>query len=110
MAGVVLGQCLDELPPQTRRLLEELDRLVALLATKQGIERSAVRFTRREVREHTRLSNTQLRVHLGQIPGNLFAAYPGLLGQLSHAQGLDLQLMGATAGLRSLRAHGHQAL
>ena len=67
LAGVVLGQCLDELPPQTRRLLEELDRLVALLATKQGIERNAVRFTRREVREHTRLSNTQLRVHLGRL-------------------------------------------
>jgi len=67
IATEVLGHCLDELPPQTRRLLEEISRFVAGMATKQGLERDAVRFTRRDIREHTRLGNTQLRVHLARL-------------------------------------------
>jgi DNA primase len=67
LAHEVLGRSLDELPPQTRRLLGLLDAMVAELAEKNGIERSEVRFTRREVREQTGWGNTQLKIHLGRL-------------------------------------------
>src|SRR5690606_3784539 len=64
LAHAVLGRSLDELPPQTRRVLAALDAWVADQATAAGIERAAVRFTRRSVRGPLGLSDTQLRVHL----------------------------------------------
>jgi hypothetical protein len=67
LSSGVLTRCLDELPPQTRVLLEAIDRFVASRAKAQAIERSAVRFTRRELREETRLSHTQLRIHLTRL-------------------------------------------
>src|SRR5271167_4579970 len=63
----VLGRSLDELPPQTRRLLELLDAMVRGASAKLGVEREDVRFTRREVREHTQWGNTQTKVHLGRL-------------------------------------------
>lgn len=67
IAAQVLGHCVDELPPQTRRLLEDISSFVSDQAEKQGLERDAVRFTRRELREATRLGHTQLRVHLARL-------------------------------------------
>jgi DNA primase len=67
LAHEVLGRSLDELPPQTRRLLGVVCALVAERVKAQGIERSEVRFTRREVRERSGLSNTQLGVHLERL-------------------------------------------
>ena len=63
----VLGRSLDELPPQTRRLLGLLDEFVKAACTRLGIERSDFRFTRREVREQIGWSNTQLKVHLARL-------------------------------------------
>jgi hypothetical protein len=67
LAHEVLGRSLDELPPQTRRVLMMLDELVADACAKEGIARSDVRFTRRAVRERTGLGNTQLKIHLGRL-------------------------------------------
>jgi DNA primase len=67
LAHEVLGRSLDELPPQTRRVLLMLDELVTEASAKEGIARSDVRFTRRQVRERTRLGNTQLKIHLGRL-------------------------------------------
>lgn len=67
LAHAVLGRSLDELPPQTRRVLAALDAWVAGQATTAGIERGAVRFTRRSVRGPLGLSDTQLRVHLERL-------------------------------------------
>jgi hypothetical protein len=67
LAGEVLGRSLDELPPQTRRLLELLDRMVAEISEGQAIERPRVRFTRRQVRRETGWRDTQLRLHLGRL-------------------------------------------
>ncbi len=67
LAKVVLKNCLDEMPPQTRALLGEIDEMVTAMAKSLGIERAAVRFTRRDIRERTRLSLTQLRVHVGRL-------------------------------------------
>jgi len=67
LAHEVLGRSLDELPPQTRRLLDLLDRLVAARAEAEGLDRADVRFTRRQVREATGWGDTQLKVHLRRL-------------------------------------------
>lgn len=67
LAHAVLGRSLDELPPQTRRVLSVLDGWVVERAGVQGVERAAVRFTRRDVRGPLGLSDTQLRVHLDRL-------------------------------------------
>jgi hypothetical protein len=67
LAHAVLGRSLDELPPQTRRVLSALDGWVGAQAATQGIARAAVHFTRRHVRGVLGLSDTQLRVHLERL-------------------------------------------
>jgi DNA primase catalytic core len=67
LAHETLGRCLDEMPPQTRRLLALIEREVAARCTAAKMERGDVRFTRRQVREATGWSNTQLHVHLGRL-------------------------------------------
>ena len=63
----VLGRSLDELPPQTRRLLGLVEELVHDGCARQGMVRQDFRFSRREVREATRWGQTQLRLHLGRL-------------------------------------------
>jgi hypothetical protein len=67
LCAQVLSRSLDELAPQTRRLLERVDALVGKVAKERGLERSDVRFSRRDVREHTGWGHTQLKVHLGRL-------------------------------------------
>ena len=70
LSDQVLGRSLDELPPQTRRLLEVIDELVRRRETEQGLARQDVRFTRREVREASGWGgggDTQLKVHLSRL-------------------------------------------
>ena len=67
LAHAVLGTTLDELPPQTRRLLGLVRDMTAARAAAEGIKPREVRFTRREVREATGWSDTQLKVHLGRL-------------------------------------------
>ena len=57
----------DELPRPTRRLLELLDGFVGERAGAMGIHRDHLRFTRRQVREQTRLGDTHLKVHLRRL-------------------------------------------
>ena len=67
LAHEVLGRSLDELPPQTRRLLGEVVGLVRSRASTQQVRPSDVRFTRKDVRDATGWSDTQLRVHLDRL-------------------------------------------
>jgi DNA primase catalytic core len=67
LAHEVLGRSLDELPPQTRRLLGEIEALVRERMQAQALARSDVRFTRREVRAAAGLSDTQTRLHLDRL-------------------------------------------
>jgi hypothetical protein len=67
LAHEVLGRSLDELPPQTRRVLLTLDAFVAARVREKGVERAQVRFSRRELREHAGISDTQLRLHLERL-------------------------------------------
>ncbi|HSL81963.1 MAG TPA: DNA primase, partial [Thermoanaerobaculia bacterium] len=67
LAGEVLGRTLDELPPQTRRLLALLHERVSALCEEQAIPRSQLRFTRRQVVEWSAWSLTQVRHHLARL-------------------------------------------
>ena len=67
LAHQVLGRSLDELPPQTRRLLLLLDKMAAEECSRRSIERTEYRFSRREVREHTGWGNTQLKIHMQRL-------------------------------------------
>jgi DNA primase catalytic core len=67
LTAEVLGRSLDELPPQTRRLLLLVDAMVAAECKRQQIERSECRFSRRDVRAVTGWGDTQLRLHLGRL-------------------------------------------
>jgi len=67
LAHEVLGRSLDELPPQTRRLLDALDEMVAAIANEEAVGRDRVRFTHRQVRERTGLGDTQLKIHLARL-------------------------------------------
>lgn len=67
LAHEVLGRSLDELPPPTRRVLAMAVDYVKARSAAEQIERSAVRFTRRELREYTGLSDTPLRLHLTRL-------------------------------------------
>ena len=67
LAAEVLGRSLDELPPQTRRLLVHLDEMLAGLVERHGVAREDIRFSRRDVRVFTGWGDTQLRIHLDRL-------------------------------------------
>lgn len=67
LADQVLGRSIDELPPQTRRLLMLLDDMVRKECERLKVDRSDYRFTRRAVREQTGLGNTQLKIHFSRL-------------------------------------------
>jgi hypothetical protein len=59
----ILGRSLDELAPQTRRLLVAIDSLV----TEAGAKRAEVRFTRKQVREYCGWSLFQVQKHMQRL-------------------------------------------
>jgi DNA primase len=67
LAHEVLGRTLDELPPQTRRLLGLVVKMVEQECGAQQIRRGDYRFSRRAVREYTRWGDTQLKIHLSRL-------------------------------------------
>jgi Toprim-like/CHC2 zinc finger len=67
LAADVLGRSLDELPPQTRRLLDLLWEMVTAIAEEAAVLAADVRFTRRQARERLGWGDTQLKVHLGRL-------------------------------------------
>src|SRR5690606_38550938 len=67
LAHKILGRTLDELPPQTRALLEKIKQMVDEACGAESLAKSDYRFTRRQVREYTDWGNTQVRVHLRRL-------------------------------------------
>ena len=67
IAHDVLGRSLDELPPQTRRLLTLIDGHVVAECQRQAIRRGEYRFARRTLREAIAWGDTQLRLHLERL-------------------------------------------
>jgi hypothetical protein len=67
IAGEILGRTLDDLPPQTRRLLLLIDEFVNQEGKRLKLARADYRFTRRDVRQHTGWTDFQVRVHLDRL-------------------------------------------
>lgn len=67
LAHDVLGRSLDELPPQTRRLLRLIDGHVAAECERLAVQRGVFRFSRRALREAVHWGDTQLRLHLERL-------------------------------------------
>jgi hypothetical protein len=67
LAHEALGRSLDDLAPQTRRLLLLIDEMVGAACIRLAIERCDHRFSRRQVREFTGWGNTQLRLHFSRL-------------------------------------------
>ncbi len=63
----LLGEAELELAPQSRRLLDHLADLTARIAAARGVEPDGVRFTRRDVIEHTGWTAHQVRARLAQL-------------------------------------------
>jgi hypothetical protein len=67
IAHEVLGRSLDELPPQTRRLIKLIDAYVVEECARLEIARGDLRFSRRVLREAIAWGDTQLKVHLSRL-------------------------------------------
>ena len=67
IAPEVLGRSLDELPPQTRRLLESIKQLVRNKMKSEKLEQRISFFSRRELRDFTGWSEFQVRTHLERL-------------------------------------------
>jgi DNA primase len=67
LAHEVLGRSLDELPPQTRRLLLAVEQMVTAECGQLKMERADYRFSRRDVRAFTGWGDTQLKIHLHRL-------------------------------------------
>jgi len=82
LAHEVLGRTLDELPPQTRKLLRLIDEMATYQCAQQVLKLGDYRFSRRELREYTQWSETQLRVHLDRLAQmEYLIAHRGTRGQ-----------------------------
>ena len=116
IAHEVLGASLDELPPQTRRVLWGVRDLVQKKMTAQGIPQREVRFARGELRAATGASDTQLKVHLARLAELEYL----LIHRALRGQGYVYELLydgDATAGVHmsglidtaALQTHGYDA-
>jgi DNA primase len=67
LATEVLGRTLDELPPQSRRFLEQLLEMVSALCREKGIEQPDCLLGRRQILDETGWSLRQVRRHLDRL-------------------------------------------
>jgi len=67
LAHDVLGRSLDELPPQTRKLLSAVYDMVLTVCQQDNIKQNSYLFSRKTVREKTGWGDTQLKIHLSRL-------------------------------------------
>jgi Cdc6-like AAA superfamily ATPase len=67
IAPEVLGRSLDELPPQSRRLLESIKQLIRAKMKAEKTEQRITLFSRKELRDATGWSEFQVRTHLDRL-------------------------------------------
>jgi len=66
LAHEALGRSLDELPPQTRRMLLLIQNMVGTM-TQNGLPVADIRFSRRDVRDHSGWSDFQVKDHMRKL-------------------------------------------
>ena len=101
IAHDVLGRSLDELPPQTRRLLKLIDGHVGAECQRQAIRRSEYRFARRTLREAIAWGDTQLKVHLARL-----VELEYIVAHRGKAGGFEYELVYELAGEHGTRLAG----
>ena len=69
LACDVLGRSLDELPPQTRKLLRLIKQLVDEQCQQLDMRQTDYRFSRRTIRDYSGWSDNQLKVHCHRLEG-----------------------------------------
>jgi hypothetical protein len=67
LAHRILGRTLDDMPPQTRRLLQLIHAWVLSQAGRDALKPADVRFTRRDIRQMTGWSDSQLKLHCARL-------------------------------------------
>jgi hypothetical protein len=67
LAHEVLGRSLDELAPQTRKLLGLLDEMVANQSKRLHIDRTEFHFTKKDVRDFTGWTEAQVKRHMYRL-------------------------------------------
>ncbi|MCP4935602.1 MAG: toprim domain-containing protein [bacterium] len=67
LAHEVLGRTLDELPPQTRRLLDHIHTMTREHCKAEQIEQKDYRFTRRDVRQSICWTDFQIKKHMNRL-------------------------------------------
>jgi DNA primase catalytic core len=67
LAAEILGRTLDELAPPSRLLLKMIREMVEARCKEQGIEPKNYHFNRRDIREWTRWSDSQIKRHIQQL-------------------------------------------
>ncbi|MBC8954877.1 DNA primase [Xenorhabdus sp. PB62.4] len=67
LAHEILGRTLDEMPPQTRKLLLLIQQMAHAMAAEQQCALNTVRFTRRDIRAYTHWSDSQLKLHCQRL-------------------------------------------
>ncbi|MFC3120024.1 toprim domain-containing protein [Agaribacter flavus] len=85
LAHEVLGRSLDELPPQTRKLLAHIHAMVTDACTAPSVTQPAYRFTRKDIRQYTGWSDNQLKVHCVRlVEMEYLLAHSGGRGAIIH--------------------------
>ena len=109
LASAVLGRSTDDLPPQTRRLLHQVQAWVQREASQQKCVPAAVRFSRRQLREALGVRNSQLSLHLARLVDfELLSVHRAARG--AHQYGLEVADDAAAPvlqGLTDVSALGH---
>lgn len=92
LAHEVLGRTLDELPPQTRKLLNHIQTLVQEHCQQHAIQPNAYRFSRKTIREYTGWSDGQLKIHCKRLEElEYLLVHRGGRGQLMEYELLAIQ-------------------
>ncbi len=97
LAAAVLGRSLDELPPQTRRFLDQLEAWVTRECEGPGTthrgHRTDYRFLAREARDAIGLGATQVKLHLRRLVELEYV----LVHRAARGQGVSYELVYAAA-------------
>lgn len=103
LALVVLGRTLDELPPQTRKLLIALQDWTRGRADTEDVPLRDIRFRRRQARDELGWSDTPLKVHLSRLVEMEYLVLHRTAGLGGTAFEYQLAHEGAAGGALDLR-------